>query len=911
VLVVQALRLDAQASTRDQTSPKADSLPPSAYPMAGPMAGSGVRTVRADSLVPVAPVFQLPDLIAARLPGVEVQSGGGQTGDGARLIMRGVGSIRNGADPVVYVDGVRVSADPGGLNRAEGAPSVMIGFPAQRSGRMEDLAPSEIERIDVLTGPAATTRYGIDAVNGVVLVTTKSSTRFEPEWSAYAEGGVLTVPPASEPNSYFAYGTSTGQNPTTVHCPPLQIAAGACTLDSIAHFSPLSSAATNPLTNGSRDRFGLQVRGGIGPARYFVSADHESEVGILAMPASDRQLYEAHDGFAPLDEQARPNALDRTNIRANVSWDLRRFGTIAVSANAIDGDHRAASEAELAFGLTLGTGSLALSEGWQGQQFEPRYVLSLESPDRIERYITGATWSWNPAHWLTTRATAGLDHANAINMGILYALDDNPNAQLPGYVIDNLYSGNNYTSDLVATATAGRSEVLSAATSVGVQYRESNFQSPTRALIGFFPGTPIKNITAGEGYDSGDTQQRGAFIEEALTFRDRLFLTGAVRADETRLYYGPPAHAFYPRAALSWTAVQRGVDGVRVHTALGESGDLPTNQIGPLSICLGPCPPAPPVSQLRPEHVREVEAGADATALETRLTVGATVYDKTTGDAILLGSSTSSGYYNNSGRIRNRGVELTTGFDAVRSPVVSWSVGVGAWTNTNRLISGSIAGNGLSYYPYFWAGHPYSAVVGGPVYAIWQPTMSYHDANGDGIIEPDEVSLGPETDQGSLLPTRGLSFHSTLGFARDRIRVGALIDYSGGNRLIDENMAQQIMIGSIRGANDPRAPLAQQAEAVAASLSENGAGFAYVGPPEDASFVRFRELTLSYSVTPSVARLIHTGSAVVSLAARNLWLWTRYTGPDPEIDVASANPTNTFTIVPQPRYFVLRVSLGY
>ncbi len=86
--------------------------------------GAYIGTIRADSVVPNAPIFQFTDLLTARLPGVDVQSGGGMSGSGARVIIRGPGSTVDGSDPVVYLDGVRIASDPG---RSTGGGTDFIG----------------------------------------------------------------------------------------------------------------------------------------------------------------------------------------------------------------------------------------------------------------------------------------------------------------------------------------------------------------------------------------------------------------------------------------------------------------------------------------------------------------------------------------------------------------------------------------------------------------------------------------------------------------------------------------------------------------------------------------------------------------------------------------------------------------
>jgi hypothetical protein len=97
---------------------------------------------------------------------------------------------------------------------------------------------------------------------------------------------------------------------------------------------------------------------------------------------------------------------------------------------------------------------------------------------------------------------------------------------------------------------------------------------------------------------------------------------------------------------------------------------------------------------------------------------------------------------------------------------------------------------------------------------------------------------------------------------------------------------------------------------------------------EDGSFIRFRELSLTYALPRSLVRLMRAQSLTLTAAVRNLALWTRYTGPDPEAsnggqgapNVQFAPTTNGLSVnndvradfgaVPLARYWVFRLNVG-
>jgi TonB-dependent starch-binding outer membrane protein SusC len=102
-----------------------------------------------------------------RVPGVQVMRPSGTTGSGGRILLRGISSLSLSNDPVIYVDGVRVS----GGQQIYGAES--RGAQGQASYLLDFVDPRDIDRIEILRGPATATRYGLDASNGVILIYTK------------------------------------------------------------------------------------------------------------------------------------------------------------------------------------------------------------------------------------------------------------------------------------------------------------------------------------------------------------------------------------------------------------------------------------------------------------------------------------------------------------------------------------------------------------------------------------------------------------------------------------------------------------------------------------------------------------------------------------------------------------------
>lgn len=111
-----------------------------------------------------------PNDLVARVPGALVLSGG-QLGSGSTIQLRGLKSLTGTGNPLIYVDGARVS---GGEPRRGGEVGAGAnGRPGRYSTVIDQLDPATIDHIEVLPGAAATSLYGTGAADGVILIYTK------------------------------------------------------------------------------------------------------------------------------------------------------------------------------------------------------------------------------------------------------------------------------------------------------------------------------------------------------------------------------------------------------------------------------------------------------------------------------------------------------------------------------------------------------------------------------------------------------------------------------------------------------------------------------------------------------------------------------------------------------------------
>ena len=148
------------------------------------------------------------------------------------------------------------------------------------------------------------------------------------------------------------------------------------------------------------------------------------------------------------------------------------------------------------------------------------------------------------------------------------------------------------------------------------------------------------------------------------------------------------------------------------------------------------------------------------------------------------------------------------------------------------------------------------------------------------------------------------------------MQLSSLLDYRGGAKYLDENAYFRCALyQNCREANDPSAPLADQARNVWRGVSGNYF-FIY-----DGDYVRWRELSLTLTAPDRVARSMGFRSVSLTLTGRNLGLWTKTDGIDPErqymdnqvqpgYNASAIYESYGVVTAPITRYWIARVNLG-
>ena len=894
--------------------------------------GNVVNSIRADSLVQTRPIASMNDLLGAKAPGVDVLAGN-LSGAGSRVRIRGTNSLSLNNEPLYIIDGVRMTADNN---------SSSIGIGGTNPSRINDINPEEIESIDVVKGPAAAALYGTAASTGVIIIKTKRGRPGPARWTAYAEQGIIKD--LNEyPNAYRGWRTlptaSTTQNGT--QCLLTQVASGFCTQDSVTSFNLFNDPTATPNATGYRNQYGLQVSGGSDVSSYFVSGEYENEVGQLKMPsfAVDSVLRVRSINEVPF-EQLRPNARRRVSLRANIDAHPSPKLDLSLATGFVASTQRLPQTDNNTTGLLSNAlGGPGFKDnglfGYRG--FTPNEFFSETVRQDINRFIGSGTANWRPLAWLGVRATGGVDFTNRLDTD-LCRRDQCVNFATikKGFKTDNRTNFFTYTADATATGTFQLSPTWSSRTTVGAQYvktvfdRNGAFAEDLSAGFGTVDAGAIPDVS--EVTDVSKTL--GAFIEHQIAYKERVFLTSALRVDDNSAFGQNFKAVYYPKLGLSYVISEEPyfpkwswVNSVRLRAAVGASGLQPgstdalrffqpgvariENTDNPVIVFSALGNP-----NLKPERAREFEIGGEAVLLRNRVNLDLTYYNKRTSDALIARILPPSGgvsvsRFENLGAVVNRGVEISASGRVFDRSMFGWDLSVVAGYNTNFIADMGIDPE---------TGRPIPPIVGTtvqqregyPINGWWQRPYTFADADGNGVITASEITVADSAQfVGYANPRWEVVYTTGFDLFNKKLRIVGLFDHKSGYYQL--NGTERIRCESrlnCRGMVDPTASLAEQARVVALRETPSRTQWGFI---EKATFIRLREVAATFDFPEHWARAARMSRLSLTVAGRNVWKTTGWTGMDPEANYfeGATGIVSNFQTAPPPTTWTFRLNLGF
>ncbi|HEX6309332.1 MAG TPA: SusC/RagA family TonB-linked outer membrane protein [Longimicrobiales bacterium] len=882
-LVVSALTLDQIVVTGTPGATSRRSL------------GNAITKLDASTMTQQTAITSLTELMQAKSPGVQILPNSGTLGAAADIRIRGAASLTN-TKPVVFIDGIRYNTEDLGSFTPSGAGTTS--FSGQATSAFNFINPSDIESIEIVKGPAAATLYGAEAANGVIQIITKKGSRGEQtmRWDIRTElaqnDWALDIP------DNYTTCTAALQAAVDGAGNPIWPGCQGVSTGTILRENPLRDDPQS-LREGSVQRVSLSARGGGARYSYYFAGDLTQENGIF-----------------------RNNYNDRNSIRANFTLQPNDWFDVYMTTSYARGNLRLPVGDEAAQGMLLSafrgrpgrvTGN-PLNSGWATTRAEQANAYN--NTTKSDRLTLGTTFNVTPVSWFRNRLTLGMDYTTSLAQvlsppGSVDA--DFAGVLSAGLVAQRVPRDFVYTVDYTGSVERPLLTDLVSTTSFGAQAvsRSREIVSATGTGLGA-PDITLISAAASTVGGSAFSEQKsvGFYIQEMFGWKNRVFLTGAIRADDNSAFGEAFDWIYYPKAQFSWVlseepAVSGLLESVRVNsfrfrTAWGEAGQAPSpfsaTQI--YTVDRAVLPDGSVVSALRPssfgnpelvaEHGSEFEIGFDAGLLEDRLGVEFTYYSKKMKDVIVAvsapGSSGFAGAFygftasvlENLGETANSGVELGLSMSPVRTARFAWDANVSLATNSNELVDFGDARTELIV-----SGQSYGSVQrhreGYPLAGYWF-TVPLRDASGAPIpLTPTTVQLDTLQYIGPSAPTREISFANTFTVLRD-FRVFVLLDHKGGHYLWNYKEFNRCALNqNCERVNDPA--LANHRDRPIWTAT-NAHGYWI----EKADFIKLRDVSVSYTLPSRITQRFRANAATLTLAGHNLAMWSDYSGIDPEVN---------------------------
>ena len=646
----------------------------------------------------------------------------------------------------------------------------------------------------------------------------------------------------------------------------------------------------------------LSMNGGTDVTKYFASASDKQTPGTLMNTGARRQEL-------------------RVNVDQAVGDQWNASATAAIyrstSEQGLSGNNNAYTNPLQAFSYTPGVVDLQVTDA-SGRYIDNPILPVLHSigsnPWQLMQEMTNQEDVWrqiasanvkflaytSPRQTFTLQAGGGFD--NFSDEGRTYAPPDMQSERvnaLPGRFVQVQSQSRqvNGTLSAVHTVTPGGilSQISSATTSFGVQYEERRLNTFSILAQGLVPS--LQNINQGSPTLTQDLSQvrNGAFYlsEEVLAFNEKLSMSGRMRAEQTSVNGDRNKLYFWPAGALAYHLPRfiPGSEDIKLRFSLGLSGNQPTYGARDVLIAsngviggansLG-VPAAVGNPAIRPEQMQESELGVDATFWHSRVAFEGSVFrrdiTKLLLQAPLAPTAGFSTQYFNGGHMQTSGLELGVIILPIENPHFTWTSNT-TWYGFKSIMK-SLPVPGFNV-----ASDGFGATYGqGRIEQGKATTLIWGNITTNGVI--NYVPIADANPKYQMSFSNNFQWRSLLLTTLFHWRVGGyLINLSQHNT--DEG----------RTSADYDAPSPDPS--VGATLgawryNTWNAGTNIYPYVQDGSYVKLREVSLSYEIPQRMAAMFRGHQARLRVGGRNLYMWSKYESFDPEVNNWGNQPVSRF-----------------
>ena len=839
------------------------------------------------------PVSNLGQAIQGKISGVQIVDAG-KPGDNVSIKIRGLGSINN-CDPLVVIDGVPTDLGLSSLNMAD------------------------VERLDVLKDASATAIYGSRGANGVVMITTKRGTEGKGKLAVsanYSFQNATNVPSLLNAAQYAELSNdmmvNSGRNPNPEWANPSELGAGTDWVDEL-------------LRTGVMQNYTVSYSGGNEKSHYYVSGGFLDQSGIVKSVNYRRFTFQSNS-----DAQVLKWLKFSNNI--TFSADTKKSGSYNI------GD---ALKALPIYPVKNEDGSWSGPDGnseWYGSTRNPIGPTELnKSQTDGYNFLANLTAELTFTKWLKFKSTFGYDAKFWFidNFTPKYNWKPTPTEETSRYKSDNksfTYLWDNY---FLFDHTFAEKHRVGLMAGMSAQWNTNDYLNAQKNVFMFDNVHEMDN--GEEMYAIGGNETEWALLSYMArvnySYEDRYLLTATIRRDGSSRFGKKHRWGTFPSVSVAWRASQEKwfpkndyINDLKVRAGYGVTGSQASvgnysylasynTSVYPFGISSGNQTALVSSTLANPyihwEEVAQTNIGFDASLFNSRVMFSFDAYLKETRDMLVKASiPITSGFedttttYTNAGKVRNQGIEMSLHTINLTGEL-GWETNLTATYNKNKIkdlnsdVPYYINQINNSYVTMLAKDYPINVFYGYVTDGIFQNQsevnthavqpgaepgdIRFRDLNNAGVINDSD-----RTVIGNPNPSWLFSMNNSLSYKGFELSV--FLQGIAGNKIYNANNIDNT--GMAAAYNQTTDVLKRwQGEGTSNSMPR-----AVFGDPnqntrvsdrfvENGSYLRLKNITLSYTFPKQWLQKAQIENARLSLSCENVATITGYSGFDPEVGI--------------------------
>jgi len=857
--------------------------------------------------------------------GVQVTTGSVKPGGDASVVIRGVGSLRAGSEPLYIVDGIPVQ------------------------GGLQDLSSGDIESIEILKDASSASIYGSRGSNGVVLVTTKKGTSGKAKISLNASFGtqrMLNKQDLMNAQQYYEL--------VSIAQPNYKWTSEELRLLSRGESTDWQDAVTQ---NGQYQNYNFSISGGKNDIQHFLGVDWYDQKGTI-----------------------KNSSFNKLTVRYNMDAKLNKWLRYGVRFNVIESKlMNINEEADSGYGTMFSAISSQPTapiytedgeyfDGFLNTRANPVAIVDLLDKATLKsRFVGSAYIEIEPIKNLKLRSDNGGEL-------VFYKVNTYEDGRM----------GQHYTAGGHANVMSNKKRYWQTENTATYSF-DINKEHQLSAMAGFSASrTDYEEVTADSKklssilkyYNLQGAEEHGPNSSYAVpsslvsfygrfnyNFSNRYLATLTMRGDGSSRFAPGHRWGFFPSLALAWRASEEEfikkfdfISNLRVRTSFGMTGNnqIPSYQslsqlennkvvMNGSTVEIGRYPSNVTNDDLKWESQKQYNIGFDFGVLDNRFSITADFYYKRIDDMLLqVNIPSTSGYtkaWKNAGSMENKGMEFAINANWFKG-AFNWSTDFNISFYKNKILSLD-----KGQYQQFYDRGINAKITSDVLLRVGMPVGIYYGYISDGTYNNDTEVIngypGPNLGLGQLkvvdvnkdgvidsndrTPIADVNPKHTGGigntFSYKGFDLYAFFRWSYGNDVVNGNAYYLVGTTSINNvlksvykdvwsANTPtnNYPLYGRGTWGESVLRSDLV--------EDGSFLRLQTLTLGYTFPAKLTGKMGLSKMRIALTGTNLWLWSRYSGFDPEANtgygtVARLAPGLDMSPYPRPRSFSLSIELGF